>query len=134
MSVKPATRPKPEINVTPLVDVVLVLLIIFMVIAPQLEAGEQVDLAKAKNVEKQSSVEALTLTLTASGRMLLERDAVEEEKLREVLAAEHERNDDRPLVIKVDASQTYGKARALFATARGVGFSGVSLTVDEKAE
>jgi biopolymer transport protein ExbD len=129
-----ATRLKPEINVTPLVDVVLVLLIIFMVIAPQLEAGERVELAKAKNVAVESSVEALTLTLTASGRTLVERDAVEEGALRERLAAEHARDEERPLVIKVDRAQTYGKARALFAMASGVGFPGVSLTVDERVE
>ncbi len=134
MSAKPRTRPKPEINVTPLVDVVLVLLIIFMVIAPQLEAGEAVELAKAKNVNRENSVEALTLTLTASGRTLVERDVVEESALRDRLTAEHARDEERPLVIKVDKTLTYGKARALFAMARGVGFNGVSLTVDERVD
>ncbi|MEZ0315122.1 MAG: ExbD/TolR family protein [Myxococcota bacterium] len=134
MSAKPRTQLKPEINVTPLVDVVLVLLIIFMVIAPQLEAGEAVELAKAKNVAREGQMEALTLTLTASGRMLVERDVVDEDGLLRRLTAEHAKSEDRPLVIKVDRSLTYGKARALFATARGIGFSGVSLTVDEKVD
>jgi biopolymer transport protein TolR len=134
MSAKSATQLKPNINVTPLVDVVLVLLIIFMVIAPQLEAGEAVELAKAKNVAREGQMEALTLTLTASGRTLVERDVVDEAALRERLSTEHARDAERPLVIKIDRSLKWGKARGLFAMARGVGFSGVSLTVDERVE
>ena len=59
----------PEINVTPLVDVVLVLLIIFMVIAPQLEAGERVELPAIVNVDKAAKLDITTLTVTASGRL-----------------------------------------------------------------
>src|SRR5262245_28110836 len=72
---------RPEINVTPLVDVVLVLLIIFMVIAPQLEAGERVELPSVAHVAQKSQLEAVTVTVTSSGRYLVGNDAVEPDAL-----------------------------------------------------
>ena len=82
---KPRNQLVPEINVTPLVDVVLVLLIIFMVIAPQLEAGERVELPTLINVAKAAKLDITTVTITASGRLLLEK----EEKTEEALKASH---------------------------------------------
>lgn len=127
-----AQRLHPEINVTPLVDVVLVLLIIFMVIAPQLEAGEPVELPAALHVDEKSDLDVVTLTLTPSGRSLIERDAVAEDELEARLKAEHEKTPEAQLVLKADHGVTYGRARKVFELAREVGFPGVSLTVDEK--
>jgi biopolymer transport protein TolR len=122
----------PEINVTPLVDVVLVLLIIFMVIAPQMEAGERVELPGISNVDEKSKLEAYTLTVTATGRYLLEKEVVEEAALREAMAAAHERDPEKRLVLKADRGVLYEKMRGLFARAQQIGFKGVSLMVDEK--
>jgi biopolymer transport protein TolR len=127
------TRPiLPEINVTPLVDVVLVLLIIFMVIAPQLEAGERVELPALANVDEKAKLDAVTLTMTASGRFLLEKDHVEEAALRATLVGIHEREPDKRMVLKADRGLTYEKIRRVFAEAREIGFKGVALMVDEK--
>jgi biopolymer transport protein TolR len=123
---------RPEINVTPLVDVVLVLLIIFMVIAPQLEAGERVELPGISNVDKKSKLEAVTLTVTASGRYLLEKEPLEEQRLETALAAVHVRDREKRLVMKADRGVKYGKMRDLFARAQRIGFPGVALMVDEK--
>jgi len=123
---------KPEINVTPLVDVVLVLLIIFMVIAPQLEAGERVELPGIAHVDQKSKLEALTLTVTASGRYLLEKEVLEEKALDAQLAAAHQRQQEKRLVLKADRGVKYGKMRELFARAQKIGFPGVALMVDEK--
>jgi biopolymer transport protein TolR len=132
-SPKAPVRPLvPTINVTPLVDVVLVLLIIFMVIAPQLEAGERVELPGVMHVDQKSKLEAMTLTITASGRYLLEKDSVEEADLARTLAAEHERAPDKRVVIKGDCGVKYGKVRDVFAVAQKIGFVGVALMVDEK--
>lgn len=122
----------PEINVTPLVDVVLVLLIIFMVIAPQMEAGERVELPGISNVDEKSKLEAYTLTVTATGRYLLEKEVVEESALSQALAASHERDPERRLVLKADRGVLYAKMRGLFSHAQQIGFKGVSLMVDEK--
>jgi biopolymer transport protein TolR len=124
----------PEINVTPLVDVVLVLLIIFMVIAPQLEAGERVELPGIENADRKSKLESLTLTVTASGRMLLEKEPLTAATLDGALADAHAREPDRRLVLKADRGVKYGTMRDLFARADRVGFRGVALMVDEKSK
>jgi biopolymer transport protein TolR len=118
--------------VTPLVDVVLVLLIIFMVIAPQLEAGERVELPGISNADRKSKLESMTLTVTASGRYLLEKELLEESRLETDLAAAHAREHDKRLVLKADRGVKYGKMRELFARAQKIGFLGVALMVDEK--
>jgi biopolymer transport protein ExbD len=123
---------RPEINVTPLVDVVLVLLIIFMVIAPQLEAGERVELPGIVNIDKTTKLESYTLTVTAGGRYLLEKESVAESDLERALAAAHAQAPEKRMVLKADRGVAYGKMRDLFATAQKVGFNGVALMVDEK--
>jgi len=122
----------PEINVTPLVDVVLVLLIIFMVIAPQMEAGERVELPGISNVDEKSKLEAYTLTVTATGRYLLEKEVLEEAALFQALTAAHQKDVEKRLVLKADRGVLYEKMRGLFAHAQQIGFKGVSLMVDEK--
>jgi biopolymer transport protein ExbD len=122
----------PEINVTPLVDVVLVLLIIFMVIAPQLEAGERVELPALANVDEKAKLDAFTLTVTASGRFMLEKEHIEENALHAALVAAHEREPEKRMVLKADRGLTYEKVRRLFADAQEIGFNGVALMVDEK--
>ena len=122
----------PEINVTPLVDVVLVLLIIFMVIAPQLEAGERVELPTLVNVAKAAKLDITTVTITASGRLLLEKDEKTEEALKAELRALHEKEPERRVVIKCDRGVKYGKVRTMFASAQDIGFPGVALMVDER--
>ena len=122
----------PEINVTPLVDVVLVLLIIFMVIAPQLEAGERVELPSLANVDEKAKLDAFTLTMTASGRFMFEKEHIEEPNLRATLVAAHEKEPDKRMVLKADRGLTYDKVRKIFNEAREIGFAGVALMVDEK--
>ena len=125
-------RLRPEINVTPLVDVVLVLLIIFMVIAPQLEAGERVELPGITNVDDKAKLESVVLTVTGSGRYLLEKEEVPEASLLARLTESHKESVERRLVLKADRTVRYGKMRDLFAQAQKVGFPGVALMVDEK--
>ena len=131
-SPSPKRQILPEINVTPLVDVVLVLLIIFMVIAPQLEAGERVELPSLVNVAKAAKLDITTVTVTASGRILLEKDEKTEDALKAELRALHEKEPERRVVIKCDRGVKYGKVRTMFATAQDIGFPGVALMVDEQ--
>ena len=74
---RPEARP-PEINVTPLVDVVLVLLIIFMVVIPQLESGAAIDVPSARHADQRSDAEheAISLGVTVSGEVFLDREPI----------------------------------------------------------
>ena len=128
----PRNRIVPEINVTPLVDVVLVLLIIFMVIAPALEAGERVELPGIINVDPKSKLDAVTLTITVSGRLLLEKEPIEAGALQAALRDLHGREPDKRLVLKADKGVKYGEMRKIFDDVQKVGFLGTALMVDEK--
>ena len=125
----------PEINVTPLVDVVLVLLIVFMVIAPQLEHGERVELpsvTRPDDAQKTASVDPVTLTLASSGALYLEKEQVSAESLETRLSEVHAAAPERKVVLKGDATVPYGKVRSLFARVQKVGFPGCALLVEKK--
>jgi biopolymer transport protein TolR len=125
---------KPEINITPLVDVVLVLLIIFMVVTSQMEAGMSVALpAVAKPDAATSSAEPTTITLARNGKLYLEKDEVEYDALVARLQALHAARPDAVVVLKADVGLEYGKVRSMFKTCQDLGFAGAALQVLDQA-
>jgi biopolymer transport protein TolR len=126
-------RAKPDINVTPLVDVVLVLLIIFMVVIPQMQAGANVNLPGIANPDQKSDPRypPITLSVTASGNLFLEKRGVARDELLALLKEGHARQPGSRLILKGDREAPYGLMRALFREAQGVGFPGVSLQVGD---
>ena len=125
---------RPEINVTPLVDVVLVLLIIFMVIAPALEHGERVELPSVAQPDKQQKgkLDPVTVTVAASGTLYLEKEVVAADALPGRLAELHAREPDRRVVLKGDGTLDYAKVRDVFGIVQSAGFTGVSLQVQKR--
>jgi biopolymer transport protein ExbD/biopolymer transport protein TolR len=130
----PRRRIVPEMNVTPLVDVVLVLLIIFMVVTPMMEHAARVDLPGVVHVdpENKGRMDPVTLSLTSDGRLFIEQSPVTPADLEKHLTAIHRAEPTRRIVLRGDISANYGAARELFAMCRRIGFSGVSLVVGEK--
>jgi len=126
-------RPAPVMNVTPLVDVVLVLLIIFMVVIPAMEKSAQVDLPSIFNVdpEAKSKTDPFTLSLTTDGSMYLEQELLTPDNFASRLAEANEREPSRRLVLRADRKAPYGEVRKLFKICQDVGFPGVSLRVNE---
>ena len=124
----------PEINVTPLVDVVLVLLIIFMVIAPALEHGERVELPGIMQPDKnqKGKLDPVTVTVGRSGSIYVEKAPSTLEALPAQLADIHAREPDRRVVLKGDGTLDYQKVRDVFAVVQAAGFSGVSLQVQKR--
>jgi biopolymer transport protein TolR len=125
-------RIRPEINVTPLVDVVLVLLIICMVITPQME-GPAVDLATAKNsdADEKKKLDTLIIVLNATGGLFLGQDAVTSDTLPERLAEARRRQPEARVVIKADRAAPFGQVRALYAVCQKLGLTSVSLKVGD---
>jgi biopolymer transport protein ExbD/biopolymer transport protein TolR len=118
-----------------MVDVVLVLLIIFMVVTPQLEAGEPVEMPSIKNVDPKSKakMDTLTVTYTLTGKYFIEKDGFTDAAAFEArLRKEHDANPNRRVMLKGDERQTYAKMRDVFAIVSRVGFQGVSLLVNQK--
>jgi len=128
-----ASRPEPVMNVTPLVDVVLVLLIIFMVVIPMMEKSAKVELPSIFNVdpEPKGKTDPFTLSVTADGAMFFEQDRLEPEKLESTLREANQREPHRRLVLRADRTSRYADVRSMFKLCQEVGFPGISLRVNE---
>jgi biopolymer transport protein TolR len=130
----PSRGIKSEINVTPLVDVVLVLLIIFMVVTPMLQRGKDVQLPKAIKIEKEEKKEAdpIIVSVTPDKKMYIESDEYSdvefEEKLRETLAP----NPGRKVLLKGDETLAFEEVRKVMNLARKAGARSISLGVEEQ--
>lgn len=132
---KPRTRPKPQMNVTPLVDVVLVLLIIFMIVIPSMEHDAAVDLPSIFHVdeEPEGRTDPITVSITRDGMLYLESDLLDEAVLLTQLEALHADGPRRRVILRADTATRYGEVRRLFGECQHIGFSGVSLRVGERA-
>ena len=98
-----------EINVTPLVDVMLVLLIIFMITAPMLQHEVEVNLPEVTNKPHAQSEEQLVLTITREGSVFLNRTAYTLEALRPYLQALSQAQPDQAMFLRADAEVPYGR-------------------------
>lgn len=131
---KRAVPVKAEMNVTPLVDIVLVLLIIFMVVMPSAEAGVTVALPSIVNPDKgNGAMEPTTVTLTKTGNYYFEKEKLEVGELMERLRKIYLDKPDTRVVLKADSGLPYGKVRALFKACQEMGFPGISLQVIDRA-
>ena len=126
-------RIRPEINVTPLVDVVLVLLIICMVITPQME-GPAVDVPAASNpdAEEKKKLDTLTIVLEADGDVFIGAEAMTLDGLGPRLKDERARHPEARVVIKADRAAPFGRVRSLYAVCQKLGLTSVSLKVGER--
>ena len=127
-----------DINVTPLVDVCLVLLIIFMVVVPNLQRGEEVQLPRAQNPVKRKAddPDPLLLAIRLDGKIVLQKQEVAEgnlgKALRELLKKPESRG--KPLLVKADERLTYGKVRRVLERLQGVGLAGAGLATISEGE
>jgi len=122
-----------EINVTPLVDVMLVVLIIFMVVTPMLQVGVAVDLPQARNVEETPAGpdQILTVVLQGSGQMLLGTDPIERTDLAGALRMRYRADPRLQLQVKADRSIPYGEIKQVLQAGREAGFHGAALIARE---
>ena len=125
-------RPKPTMNVTPLVDIVLVLLIIFMVVVPMMDKTP-VELPNIFHVDAdaKSKTDPFTLSVTRDGAMYFESEKLEPADFKLKLTAALESDRSRRLVLRADRGAQYGDVRKLFKACQEVGFPGISLRVNE---
>lgn len=121
-----------EINITPFVDVMLVLLIIFMVAAPLLTVGVPLELPKtAANPLPQADEEPLTIQLAADGRVFVLNEEVEEGRLPALLAAlARERREDK-VFVRADKGLPYGKVMEVMGALNAGGFRSIGLVTDQ---
>ncbi len=122
-----------EINVTPLVDVMLVVLIIFILVTPLLQQGVGVDLPQARNIEGVSEDEDQTLTvaLQGNGRMFLGAEPIDPADLTGALQLRRGASPDLQLQVKADRNAPYGEIKRILKAGREAGFHGASLIARE---
>jgi biopolymer transport protein ExbD len=118
---------------TPLVDVCLVLLIIFMVIAPALSEGAMLELPKAVTADQKSKeVNPYELTVGTDGTIILDKQKIDPKELKAKVTELHTQDPKRSLLLKMDHMTPYKKVRDVFALVSEVGFRGVLLKVNDK--
>ena len=124
--------PMAEINVTPLVDVMLVLLIIFMVTAPLLSAGVPIDLPDSNAKPLDQTPSQIELSIATDGTVYLDKTVVAPGTLGSLLEAVPKGADGkRPLVtLRADKSLEYGKVMGVMGELNHAGFNAISLVTD----
>lgn len=119
-----------EINVTPFVDVMLVLLVIFMVTAPMLTVGVPVDLPKTKAAKMNDQQEPLVVSVDANGKSYLSETELEGDALIERLIAVSGSNPDAKIYVRGDQKINYGRVMEIMGVIAAAGFNKVSLIAE----
>ena len=119
-----------EINVTPFVDVMLVLLIVFMVTAPLLTVGVPVDLPKTHAQALGQDREPLSVTIRRDGRIYLQNTPIDESELVPKLTAISGNGYDQRIFVRGDKSVDYGRVMEIMAMISAAGFTHIGLVTD----
>ncbi len=125
-----------EINVTPMADVMLVLLIIFMITTPLLQEGVFVNKAKARNAQEAPEVEgkdATTVTVTRSQEVYVGQEPIPPEQLVDKLVERLALAAEKPLFVKGDVAAPYGVIVSVVNQARDAGYERIGLLVDRES-
>ena len=122
--------PMSEMNVTPMVDVMLVLLIIFMVAAPLLTVGVPIELPQAKGKQLESKHEPLVLSIKPDGKTFIGETEVKLDELGPKLKAIAKYGYDEPIFVRGDKGVTYGVVMRVMGRISAGGFKKVSLVTE----
>lgn len=123
-------KPNSDINITPMVDVMLVLLIIFMVTAPLLTAGVAVDLPKTRAKLLSQDKEPLTITIEKSGKIFLQETEIAAAELVPRLTAIAENGYDQRIFVRGDKAVDYGTVMQVMGELNAAGFRRIGLVTE----
>jgi biopolymer transport protein TolR len=124
-----------DINVTPMVDVMLVLLIIFMVITPMLQHGHAVELAKANNPEQMPDADkedAILIAITRDNKVYLNNDQMGADQLADKVRDRLANKADKRVYVKADARAKYGTVVAVVDNVRSAGVDQLGLLTEQR--
>ena len=124
---------KGDINVTPLVDVCLVLLIIFMVVTPMLQSGVDVLLPEGPHAAKKPGKEGdLVISIKSDGTVFVGQDWIPDRDLPRYMKAEHDKTPGRNVMVKADKRINFGKVRMVMKAANDADFTAVSFLTENQ--
>ncbi|WP_424389029.1 protein TolR [Methyloceanibacter sp.] len=125
-----SARPMSEINVTPMVDVMLVLLIIFMVTAPLLTVGVPIELPKSEAKQLEGDKEPLTISVDPEGKIFLQETELQIEEIVPKLTAIAKNGYDERIFVRGDRRVNYGVVMRVMGTISAAGFRRIALISD----
>jgi biopolymer transport protein TolR len=123
-----------DINVTPMVDIMLVLLIVFMVAAPLLTVGVPVDLPQSRAPAITEQKEPLVITVNAEGKLFLQNSPVADDELVPRLQAITKNNPQTDIYVRGDRAINYGRVMEVMGMVSAAGFAKVSLITEQMRE
>lgn len=123
-----------EINVTPMVDVMLVLLIIFMVTAPMMTQGLEVDLPETTAKSLRQKEEPVVVTLDKDGKIMLGKIEVSQAMFRQQLEKLYGKDLEQPIFLKADKRVAYGMVVTIMADIKAAGFDKLGMITEPKDE
>jgi biopolymer transport protein TolR len=122
--------PMSEINVTPLVDVMLVLVVIFIITAPLLASSIRLDLPKAEGTQPGDAPRFLTVVVDKGGQVFLNDKPVTPDQLASQLAAAAKQNPETEIQLRADQGVAYGKVVEVMGTAHKAGLSRIGFVAE----
>jgi biopolymer transport protein TolR len=125
-----SARPMAEINVTPMVDVMLVLLIIFMVTAPLLTVGVPIELPKSEAQQLEGDKEPLTITVDPEGKIFLQDTEIQLDEIVPKLTAISKNGYEERIFVRGDRRVNYGVVMRVMGTISAAGFRRIALVSD----
>ena len=125
--------PMSDINMTPLIDVMLVLLVIFIITAPLMLSAIQVDLPRENtSAGAQSATAPLSVTIAKDGAVYIQEERMSEQSLRQALQAVARRNPETELALRADVAVPYGAVVALMAQAHQAGLHRIGFVTEKQ--
>jgi biopolymer transport protein TolR len=123
-----------EINVTPFVDVMLVLLIVFMITAPLLTVGVPIELPRTEAKQLESETDPLTISIRADGTIFVQETVIDKEQLVAQMRAISNEGYDRRVFIRADSTAEYGLVAEVMARLSSSGFRNLGLVTDTQQD
>ncbi len=119
-----------EINITPLIDVMLVILIIFMVLAPSVQHGVEVEVPEATIEPIESKEQHIVVSITKNGELFVRKAPVELDILTPKLKAIFKNNPDKQIYFEADKTVPYGRVMEVMASIRRAGITNISMITE----
>jgi biopolymer transport protein TolR len=128
-----AAQPMSDINMTPLIDVMLVLLVIFIITAPLMVSAVKVDLPQARSTQAMSAPQFIAVAINPAGQVFLGDQPLDKTALARALSAAAQRNPDTEVRLRADAAVAYGRVVEVMGLAHKAGLSRIGFVAEPES-